>query len=297
MSALLVTRVGPLATVQDLGRPGHARLGVTTSGAADRSALRLGNRILGNDPAAAGIEVLLGGLEVRSVGRTTVALTGAPAPLTVAGRPASPCVPLDLRDGETLSLGMPPTGLRSYLAVRGRLEVARVFGSASTDPTSGVGPPLLEPGTLLSISRVGSEQRCGVDDLAATDLAAPASPAVGDLVLRVVLGPRDDWFDPASVARFTTSAWEVTADLDRVGIRLAGPPLARSRMGELASEGVVRGSVQVPPSGQPLVFLADHPTTGGYPVIGVLADEDTDALAQVRPGGRLRFRPTRPSWT
>jgi biotin-dependent carboxylase-like uncharacterized protein len=253
VSALLVTRVGPLATVQDLGRPGHARLGVTTSGAADRSALRLANRILGNDPAAAGIEVL--------------------------------------------SLGMPPTGLRSYLAVRGRLEVARVFGSASTDPTSGVGPPLLEPGTLLSISRVGSEQRCGVDDLAVTDLAAPASPAVGDLVLRVVLGPRDDWFDPASVARFTTSAWEVTADLDRVGIRLAGPPLARSRMGELASEGVVRGSVQVPPSGQPLVFLADHPTTGGYPVIGVLADEDTDALAQVRPGGRLRFRPTRPSWT
>ena len=292
MSALLVTRVGPLATVQDLGRPGHARLGVTTSGAADRPALRLANRLVGNDPAAAGVEILLGDLTVRSVGRTTVALTGAPAPVSVAGRPASPCVPLDLRDGDTLSLGMPPTGLRTYLAVRGGLEVERVFGSASTDPTSGVGPPRLQPGARLMIGGMNGEQICD-----ATDLAAPASPAVGDLVLRVVLGPRDDWFEPASVRRFTTAAWEVTADLDRVGIRLAGPALTRSRDGELASEGVVRGSVQVPPSGQPLVFLADHPTTGGYPVIGVLVDEDTDALAQVRPRERLRFRPIRPSWT
>ncbi len=292
MSVLLVTRVGPLATVQDLGRPGHARLGVTTSGAVDRAALRLANRIVGNDPAAAGVEVLLGGLEVRSVGRTTVTVTGAPAPLTVAGRPASPCVPLDLRDGDTLCLGMPPTGMRSYLAVRGRLAVQRVFGSASTDPTSGVGPPRLEAGTRLMVTCSDREQDCD-----ATDLAAPASPAVGDLVLRVVLGPRDDWFDSSSIARFTASAWEVTADLDRVGIRLAGPALDRSRGRELASEGVVRGSVQVPPSGQPLVFLADHPTTGGYPVIGVVVDADTDALAQVRPGGRLRFRPVRPSWT
>lgn len=292
MSALLVTRIGPLATVQDLGRPGYARLGVTTSGATDRPALRLANRLLDNDPGAAAVEVLLGGLEVRSLGRTTVCLTGAPAPVTVAGRPASPCTALDLRDGDTLSLGMPPTGLRSYLAVRGGIEVERVFGSASTDPTSGVGPPRLEVGTTLTIGPTDRHQ-----PWCATDLAAPASPAVGDLTVRVVLGPRDGWFDPASIARFASSVWEVTADLDRVGIRLSGPALARARDGELESEGIVRGSIQVPVSGQPLVFLADHPATGGYPVIGVVVDEDTDALAQVRPGDGLRFRLTRPSWT
>lgn len=291
MSALVVTRVGPLATVQDLGRPGHARSGVTTGGALDRPALRLANRIVGNDPAAAAVEVLHGGLEVRSLGRTTVTVTGAPTPLAVCGRPAALCAPLDLDDGDTLSLGPPPTGLRSYLAVRGGLDVERVLGSASTDPTTGVGPPRLGAGTQLE---VGSGE--GEPAYEASDLVAPASPAVGDLVLRVILGPRDDWFEPDALVRFTTCAWVVTSDLDRVGIRLAGPTLTRQRDGELPSEGVVRGSVQVPPSGQPLVFLADHPTTGGYPVVAVVLDEDTDALAQVRPGDRLRFRPVRAPW-
>ncbi len=284
MSALLVEEVGPLALVEDLGRPGRAALGVTTSGAADRRALRLANRLVGNDEGHPAIEVLLGGLALRAEGPVTVAVTGAPAPLSLNGAPASPGVPLDLRDGERLSLGMPPTGLRSYVAVRGGLDVERLFGSASTDPTSGLGPAPLTAGTLLPVGDVPAAAVNGVD------VVSTAGPPVADMVLRAIAGPRDDWFTPAAMRALTGSAWEVTSESDRVGIRLSGPPLERARDGELPSEGVVRGAIQVPASGQPLVFFADHPTTGGYPVIAVVLDTDTDLLAQSRPGDRVRFQ-------
>ncbi len=279
----MVERVGLLALVEDLGRPGRGALGVTTSGAADRPALRLANRVVGNAEGAPAIEVLLGGLTVRADGPVTVAVTGAPTPLTVNGSPAAICVPLALRSGDVLALGMPVSGLRTYVSVRGGVAVERLFGSASSDPTSGLGPPPLAVGTRVEVGPEPSEP------VARTDVAGPARPPVGDLVVRTVAGPRDDWFESGAMTALAASAWTVTSDSDRVGIRLSGPTLARSRTGELPSEGVVRGAVQVPASGQPLVFLADHPTTGGYPVIAVVLDEDTDALAQARPGDRVRF--------
>ncbi len=285
MSALRVAATGPLATVQDLGRPGHGSLGVTAGGAADRRALRLGNRLVGNAEGAPGLEVLLGGLTLSACGAATVAVTGAPAPLRLNGVAVDACAPLDLRDGDLLELGMPLTGLRSYLAVRGGLDVERLFGSASSDPTSGLGPPPLEVGTRLRIG--GSavlHEPCGAD------VCAPVAPAISDLVLRAMAGPRDDWFTAGAMSALASSSWIVSVDSDRVGIRLSGPSLDRSRVDELPSEGVVRGAIQVPPSGQPLLLLADHPTTGGYPVIAVVLDADTDALAQSRPGERIRFR-------
>jgi len=284
VSALLVEGVGPLALVEDLGRPGQAALGVTTSGAADRPALRLGNRLVGNGEGHPVIEVLLGGLVLRADGPVTVAVTGAPAPLSLNGIAAPLCSPLDLRDGDGLTLGLPATGLRSYVAVRGGLAVERLFGSASTDPTSGLGPPRLVVGSRLEVGAAPDAEVRGVD------VVGPAGSPVGDLVLRAVAGPRDDWFTSAAVAALTGSAWVVTSESDRVGIRLSGPHLERAREGELPSEGVVRGAIQVPASGQPLIFFADHPTTGGYPVIAVVLDQDTDALAQSRPGGRVRFQ-------
>ncbi len=284
MSALLVEGVGPLALVEDLGRPGQAALGVTTSGAADRPALRLGNRLVGNGEGHPVIEVLLGGLVLRADGPVTVAVTGAPAPLSLNGIAAPLCSPLDLRDGDGLTLGLPATGLRSYVAVRGGLTVERLFGSASTDPTSGLGPPRLVVGSRLEVGAAPDAEVRGVD------VVGPAGPPVGDLVLHAMAGPRDDWFTSAALAALTGSAWAVTSESDRVGIRLSGPHLERAWEGELPSEGVVRGAIQVPASGQPLIFFADHPTTGGYPVIAVVLDQDTDALAQSRPGDRVRFQ-------
>jgi biotin-dependent carboxylase-like uncharacterized protein len=286
-----VEEVGPLALVEDLGRPGRAALGVTRSGAADRRALRLGNRLVGNDEGVPAIEVLLGGLVVRADGPVTVTVTGAPTPLSLNGFVAPLCAPLDLRDGDRLSLGMPGSGLRSYVAVRGGLDVERAFGSASTDLTSGLGPPGITAGARLEVGPQPTAPATGVD------VVGPAGPPVGDLVLRAVAGPRDDWFTPAAIAALTGSAWAVTSESDRVGIRLSGPQLEREQPGELPSEGVVRGAIQVPASGQPLIFFADHPTTGGYPVIAVVVDEDTDAIAQSRPGDRVRFEVRRnPVW-
>ena len=293
MNALVVEAVGPLALVEDLGRPGHASVGVTGSGAADRRALRLANRLLGNAEGAAGVEVLLGGLAVRADGAVRVCVTGAPAPVLVDGRAAPLGAPLDLRDGQLLTLGMPSTGLRTYLAVRGGLAEPHVLGSASTDPTMGVGPDPLTPGRRLPVGSPPDREPADVD------VAAPEPPPVTDVVLRVVLGPRDDWFAPSAVDALTSQPWAVTAESDRVGVRLAGPALDRADTGtarELPSEAVVRGAVQVPHSGQPLVFLADHPTTGGYPVVAVVVDDDTDVLAQLRPGERVRFRRIPRGW-
>lgn len=290
MNALVVEAVGPLAVVEDLGRPGHASIGVTPSGAADRGALRLANRLLGNEVDAAAIEVLLGGLALRAEGLVTVCVTGAPCPLDVDGRAVAFGQPVALHDGEVLTLGMPAAGLRSYLGVRGGLVVTRLFDSASTDPTQGLGPDPLATGHRLEVGEATGPPPAPVDVVAAL------GPAVTDVGVRVVLGPRDDWFTPEAVSTFGTTAWTVTAEGDRVGVRLSGPALDRSRDDELPSEALVRGAVQVPPNGQPLVFLADHPTTGGYPVIAVVVDDDTDVLAQLRPGERVRFRRIPKPW-
>jgi KipI family sensor histidine kinase inhibitor len=280
--ALEVVGVGPLALVQDLGRPGHAAVGVPRSGAADRAALCLANRLVANDDeGAAAIEVLLGGLAVRAHGLRTVALAGAPAPATVDGTPVAHHSVITLRPGQTLTLGPPPTGLRTYLAVRGGLAVDAVLGSVAGDTLSGLGPAPLQPGDVLA---VGPEpEHPWLLDL------APVAPPTGDTVtLRAIRGPRADWVaDPTALTRTT---WTVSSRSDRVGMRLEGEPLRRTDKRELPSEGMVRGAIQVPPGGEPVVFLADHPVTGGYPVVAVVVDADVDRAAQVRPGQSVRFR-------
>lgn len=273
---------GPLATVQDGGRPGWASIGVTRSGAADRPAAALANRLVGNGPAAAVVEVTAGGLRVRAGRTLLLAVTGAPAPVLVDGRPAPFAAPLTLRPGQSLALGVPPVGLRSYLAVRGGVDVPPVLGSRSTDTLSGLGPPPL---------RAGDELRVG--DLAGPEPfvdVAPVAPPSSSPVLRVLPGPRRDWLAPAAWTALTGDAWAVSTHSDRVGLRLAGPRLERARDDELPSEGLVPGAVQVPRDGAPVLFLADHPVTGGYPVLAVVATADLAAAAQLRPGDRVRFR-------
>jgi len=277
-----VVEAGVFATVQDLGRPGRAALGVGTSGAADTGALRLGNRALGNAEGAAGIEATLGGLVLRCHGGTFAAVTGAPAPISVDGRAEAPYSVFHVPDGAVVRLGAPATGLRSYLTVRGGIDVPPVLGSRSTDTLAGLGPDPLKPGAVLPIGEA--------DGRIVVDALPVAPPTGGEVELRVLPGPRDDWFSEAAMRTLLSEPYEVTSEIDRVGMRLTGPVLERVRMGELASEGMVTGALQVPPSGMPVLFLADHPLTGGYPVIAVVRSADVGRAAQARPGQLLRFR-------
>jgi biotin-dependent carboxylase-like uncharacterized protein len=278
-----VLETGPLATVQDLGRPGYAHWGVSRSGAADRGSARLANRLVGNPEAAASIEVTFGGLRVRATGDLLVSVTGAPCPVWVGGRAVGANSPVELPSGHELTLGPPDRGLRSYVAVHGGVDVDPVLGSRATDLLGELGPPVLREGDRLPVGDLDA-------DHARVDRAAVRDPAHGEVELRVMFGPRDDWFAAEARDRLLEETWVAAPDSSRIGLRLDGALLERCRDDELASEGVVRGALQVPPSGAPTIFLADHPVTGGYPVICVVLDEDVDRAAQVRPGQAVRFR-------
>ncbi|GAA4036258.1 biotin-dependent carboxyltransferase family protein [Streptomyces shaanxiensis] len=279
--AFSVVRAGALTTVQDLGRAGHAHLGVPRSGALDGPTAALVNRLVGNAPEAAVLETTLGGCAVRPRSTVTVAVGGAPCRVTVNGRPVAWGAPVRVPAGALLDVGAAVSGVRSYVAFSGGIAVEPVLGSRSTDLLSGLGPPPLTDGAVLPLGRPTRLH-------ARVDVAPQPAPPT-ELVLRVTLGPRDDWFTPPAVRAFTSRAYSVSAASNRIGLRTEGPALERALTSELPSEGVVLGAVQVPPDGRPVVFLADHPTTGGYPVIAVVRAADLPAAAQAVPGTPIRF--------
>ena len=279
--ALAVVRAGALTTVQDRGRPGYAHLGVPRSGALDGPAAALANRLAGNPPDAAVLETTVNGCSLRPRSTVTVAVTGAPCPVTVDGRPVAWGAPVRVRAGSVLDVGAVISGVRAYVAVSGGIAVEPVLGSRSTDLLSGLGPAPLTDGAVLPLGAPG-------EDHARVDVAPQPAPP-DELVLRVTPGPRDDWFTPAAVRVFTSRAYQVSPASNRIGLRTTGPALERARRDELPSEGMVLGAVQVPPDGTPVVFLADHPTTGGYPVIAVVHPDDLPAAAQAPPGTLVRF--------
>lgn len=289
---LEIMRTGPLALVEDLGRPGLAHMGVTRSGAADRRAHTLANRLVANPDDRATVEVTFGGFSARvRGGDVAIAVTGADTDPSVNGVPFGTNSIHYAHDGQVISLGAPHSGLRSYLAVRGGIDVEPVLGSRSYDVMSAIGPQPLQPGDVL---HVGDH----TEDFPELEQAPVAAIAQGGLLeLLVVPGPRDDWFtDPDALVH---TIWVATDRSDRVGMRLEGRPLQhRWPDRQLPSEGATRGAIQVPPNGLPVILGPDHPVTGGYPVIGVVADEDIDKLAQIRPGQYVRLhwsRPRRPS--
>ncbi len=278
-----VLAAGVATTVQDRGRPGWAHLGVGRSGAADLASHALANRLVGNDHGAAGLETS-GGLRVRFHAAALVAVAGAPVTITVDGGPAmGQWHAHSLPAGAELGIGAVRRGLRAYVAVRGGLDVAPVLGSRSRDTLGGIGP----------LVGVGARLPIGVDP--GTSIAADLAPVrdAGDVVV-VLPGPRLDWFADGTWELLCTQPYTTSDEVDRVGARLhARTPLIRERTGELPSEGLVLGAVQVPPDGQPIVMLADHPVTGGYPVVAVVDDASLAVVAQARPGDVLRFRPAR----
>ncbi|KJY41936.1 allophanate hydrolase [Streptomyces sp. NRRL B-1568] len=286
MSSLTVVRAGALTTVQDLGRPGHAHLGVPRSGALDEPAHLLANRLVGNPGGCATLETTVNGCALRTDTAVTVAVTGAPCAVRADGRPVAWCAPVRLPAGAVLDVGPARAGLRSYVAFAGGVAVPPVLGSRSRDLLSGLGPDPLADGARLPLGAP-----CGPP--AAADAVPWAAPPTGGLVLPLVLGPRDDWFAPQALRILAGDGFRVSSASNRIGLRTDGPALPRARTDELPSEGMVLGAVQVPPAGRPVVFLADHPTTGGYPVVGVVPAPALAAAAQAAPGTPVRFVPVR----
>lgn len=290
--ALRVVSAGLQTLLQDSGRHGYAGQGVSASGAMDQAACKAANRLVGNPSGDACLETVNGGLRLRSQGDTVVAVTGADAPLAVTAAGGARWTvpryaPVALADGDELAVGEPRAGTRSYVAVRGGFAVEPVLGSRSTDTLARVGPPAVATGDVLAVR----EPR-GLPVVGAPELPPEGLPVAGEeVVLDVVPGPRTDWFTPESVERLAAQRWQVTPQSNRVGLRLAGEvPLARAVQGELPSEGTVAGALQVPPSGQPVLFLADHPLTGGYPVIGAVAPYHLDRAGQIPVNAWVRFR-------
>jgi biotin-dependent carboxylase-like uncharacterized protein len=279
-ATLTVVEPGPLTTVQDAGRPGLSSMGIGRSGACDRAAHRLANRLVGNEPTAAALEVTLGGLQLTTDTDVLVALTGARCP----GAPHDAVV--RLRAGDPLRLGAPTAGLRTYVAVRGGIVVPEVLGSRSTDLLAGLGPDVLSAGAEVPVGHPSGA-------LPDVDLAPVADPTSDELTVRVVAGPREDWFTEQGWHTLVHETFVATSESNRIGVRLAGPELERARDAEVPSEGMARGALQVPPAGRPVLFLADHPVTGGYPVVAYVHDEDVDRCGQLAPGQRIRFRPHR----
>ena len=281
------------ALFQDAGRFGQTGQGVSSSGALDQGALKAANRVVGNPVGTAALEVILGGFSFEVSGRTVIGVTGAPCPITIrdaSGRRTSAETywPISLEAGDIVTLGQPKKGMRSYLAVRGGFVVTPVLGSASTDTLAVVGPDPVTAGTVLTIGKID-----GLASVSITEAAAFDHPASGETVtLDVVMGPRSDWFTDAGIATLSSQLWQVTPQSNRVGIRIAGDvSLQRKDNTELPSEGTATGAIQVPHSGQPVLFLADHPLTGGYPVIGNIAEYHLDLAGQIPVNAQIRFRP------
>ena len=282
------------ALFQDLGRFGQTGQGVSSSGALDQGALKAANRVVGNPVDTPCLEIILGGFSFEVSGRAVMALTGAPCPIVIrdaSGRTieARTYQPISLEPGDVVTLGQAPKGMRSYLAMRGGFAVKPVLGSASTDTLAIVGPDPVVAGAVLTVS----QETSALTSVSLTEVPAFEHPATGEIVtLDVVMGPRSDWFTEEGIATLSSQLWQVTPQSNRVGIRLSGDvSLERKDKAELPSEGTATGAIQVPHSGQPVLFLADHPLTGGYPVIGTVAEYHLDLAGQIPVNARIQFRP------
>lgn len=278
-SLRVVRAMAPLL-LQDRGRPGLATLGVPTSGAFDTAAAALAHRLVGNAADQASLEITMGSVVLQTDRTVTAAVTGAEVAITVAGAAVAVNEVFPWPASTELTLGIPRQGVRNYLSVHGGFACEPVLGSASYDVLSGLGPAPLAVGDAVALAgRYAAAPRLSFAPI------PPRTPGV----LRIVLGPRDDWFGPAALAALLHEEFLVDEASNRVGVRLSGARLDRIRAVELLSEPLQRGAVQVPPSGQPIIMGPDHPTTGGYPVIATVTADDWQLCAQLRPGDPVRF--------
>ncbi|MDB5592126.1 biotin-dependent carboxyltransferase family protein [Enterovirga sp.] len=286
MSALLVESCGPMTSLQDMGRVGSGRHGISRSGAMDRLALAEANALVGNAPGEGAIELMLAGGAFQAVdGPVRIALTGARMKLSVDGAPVAPSTSVLVPAGARVTVGPAAAGIFGYLAVSGGIAIEPQLGSVSLQPRAGIGGiegRALRPGDRLPV-RPGAPEAAGERTL-------PPVPLDLEAPIRVVLGPQDNLFPAESVAAFLSNTYTVSDEADRMGYRLSGPTISHLRGYNIVSDGLVQGSVQVPGSGMPIVMMADHQTTGGYPKIATVITADLRVLAQRRSGDTVRFQ-------
>lgn len=304
--AIRVLAPGLSTTVQDLGRPGYRAAGVPPGGAADPLALAIANLLVGNDEGASALELTLAGPTLLFGADTAAALCGAPFEAWLDGEAMEPMRPYYVPKGAVLSVRRAAAGCRGVLAVAGGIAVPQVLGSRSTyartrlgglagrplqaDDLLPLGPPEARARRLLARLRGRGGARRG-PFAAARELAAPAPlPGQAPCAVRAQRGPEASRFAPDALRRFFGEPYTVRPEADRMGARLAGPPLAPQDAASMVSEAVAAGAVQVPPDGQPIVLLPDCGTTGGYPRIAQVAAVDLPLLGQLRPGAKLSFR-------
>ncbi|WP_319567057.1 5-oxoprolinase subunit C family protein [Cohaesibacter marisflavi] len=289
-----ISAPGLLATIQDLGRPGFGSLGVGRSGAMDALALRIANAMLGNEETAAGIEITLGGFECRILEPVDICLAGADCKAMLDGKPLPRWWVQSLRPGQTLKMGFCTSGMRSYLAVRGGLNVPEILGSRATDMKGGFGG--LEGRALQRGDRLAALHKATLSP----PLAFGLSPTIWQSLFESTAIPQPLHFIPAAEwgdydrenqTLFTEQAWQISQDSNRIGYRLEGEEIIPMERKELLSHGILPGTIQLPSSGKPVIQLADANTAGGYPKLGVVIEADLPLLAQSRLGSTVRFVP------
>jgi antagonist of KipI len=287
VNTLLVESPGFLTTVQDLGRPGNGVLGVSASGAADPIALQLGNRLVGNPPGTAALEMTLTGATFVFPEGAIFALTGANFPATLDGEPIAQWSTYEATRGSKLCVGPTANGARCYLCVAGGVGVPLFLGSASTHLLSGLGgfhgralrgADVLQLGAAAATFRRRSVRSDAVEKL------KPRK------ILGVTEGPQRSWFSDVTHRDFFESAFQVTEEANRMGLRLSGPILSPGGNRELISEGTPLGAIQVTPAGQAIILFVEQQTAGGYPKIANVIGADLPSLGQLRPRDSLRFR-------
>jgi biotin-dependent carboxylase-like uncharacterized protein len=283
MSTLVVSAIGPASSVQDGGRHGAQRYGLTPSGAMDRLALAAANCLVGNELFAAAIEIgPFGAAFTARAGAVRVGLSGAPRSADIAGRSVALDTSMTIADGETLTLGFAKGASFSYLAIEGGIAGEPIFGSLAVNARAGLGSPFprpLQAGDAFEVRAASSTAERRIE------LPAPAQGPI-----RVVLGPQDDEFSDACKALFLDSEWKISATSDRMGYRLEGPVIKHLHGHNIVSDGTVDGSIQVPGNGAPIVLMSDRGTSGGYPKIATVITADFGRFAQIPAGTGFRFK-------
>lgn len=283
MSKLVVSSIGPASSVQDRGRPGVQRYGLTPSGAMDRLGLAVANCLAGNEPLTAAIEIGPFGASFTAIdGAVRVALAGAPRSAEIAGHPVAFDTSVTIGSGETLSLGFARGGAFSYLAIEGGIEGEPMFGCLAVNARAGLGSPYPRPlraGDELPVRPAGGGPEHRIE-----------LPASDQGPIRVVMGPQDDEFAEVDKERFLGSEWKISATSDRMGYRLEGPVIRHLHGHNIVSDGTVNGSIQVPGNGAPIVLMSDRNTTGGYPKIATVISADFGRFAQIPAGTGFRFK-------
>ena len=286
MTALTVVRAGMLTTVQDLGRWGHQVNGVPVAGPMDSYSHRLANQLVGNDPTAAALEITLLGPELHAEGAVICAACGAEFEIRVAGRLIPANRPFEVRRGQSIAFGRRVAGARATLAVRGGIDVAPVLGSRSTSLISSMGPfggRALAAGDVLPIG--------GLTAAVVTGPGRPLRLPEGGARLHVIPGPHERRFAPGALETLFNARFILTTRSNRMGYRLEGPSLLHGPDADILSDATPIGSLQVPKSGQPILLMADHQTTGGYPKIATVSSADLPLAGQLAPGDWITFAP------